>query len=164
MAAIVAFALAAPASGIASSNSADAKLCQQGGWQTVGGADQTVFDNAGECTSYAARGGTVVPLLQIFADQRCVSPSSPPSSVCITVTGFGLEPESDAVITLVIEGEPLVFTEGADQQGTVTFETSAVCTAGSEEIPIAIFASAVTASGVPLSTGPVAFSIFCTRA
>ena len=38
-------------------NSANAKLCQKGGWETWVRADQTTFANQGACVSYAAQGG-----------------------------------------------------------------------------------------------------------
>lgn len=40
-------------------NSANAKLCQKGGWMNWVRADKTPFANQGDCVSYAARGGTL---------------------------------------------------------------------------------------------------------
>jgi hypothetical protein len=40
-------------------NSANAKSCQHGGWQTWVRADQTPFINQGDCVSYGAQGGTL---------------------------------------------------------------------------------------------------------
>src|SRR6185295_17063047 len=42
-------------------NSDAAKACQQGGWQTMVRQDGTGFKNAGDCVSYAAQGGGLVP-------------------------------------------------------------------------------------------------------
>jgi hypothetical protein len=42
-------------------NSANAKKCQKGGWKTLVRADHTAFKNAGDCVSYAAKGGTLTP-------------------------------------------------------------------------------------------------------
>ena len=39
-------------------NSANAKKCQKGGWQTLIRSDGTSFASEGDCVSYAARGGT----------------------------------------------------------------------------------------------------------
>ena len=44
-------------------NSANAKLCQQGGWQSLVTQTGQGFANAGECVSYAAQGGTLSPKL-----------------------------------------------------------------------------------------------------
>lgn len=43
-------------------NSDAAQACQQGGWQHLQGSDGTLFQNTGECVSYAAHGGTLVPI------------------------------------------------------------------------------------------------------
>ena len=40
-------------------NSANAKLCQKGGWKNWVRADQTPFKNQGACVSYAAKGGVL---------------------------------------------------------------------------------------------------------
>jgi hypothetical protein len=40
-------------------NSANAKKCQNGGWQTLVRSDGTSFTSEGACVSYAARGGTL---------------------------------------------------------------------------------------------------------
>jgi hypothetical protein len=40
-------------------NSANAHLCQKGGWQTLFGSDGSSFASEEECVSYGARGGTL---------------------------------------------------------------------------------------------------------
>jgi hypothetical protein len=40
-------------------NSANAKKCQKGGWQTLIRSDGTTFANQDACVSYAAQGGTL---------------------------------------------------------------------------------------------------------
>jgi hypothetical protein len=42
-------------------NSDAAKACQKGGWQTMVRQDGTAFANTGDCVSYAAHGGALVP-------------------------------------------------------------------------------------------------------
>jgi hypothetical protein len=42
-------------------NSDAAKACQKGGWQTLVRQDGTAFTNTGDCVSYAAHGGALVP-------------------------------------------------------------------------------------------------------
>jgi hypothetical protein len=44
------------------SNSANAKLCQNGGWQTLHRVDGSSFADQGACVSYAAQGGTFVTI------------------------------------------------------------------------------------------------------
>lgn len=47
-------------SSVIAGNSDAAHACQQGGFLTLTRSDGTGFKNAGECTSYAARGGVIV--------------------------------------------------------------------------------------------------------
>ena len=42
-------------------NSANAKLCQKGGWEDLQRSNGTTFTNQGACVSYAAHGGTLEP-------------------------------------------------------------------------------------------------------
>ena len=42
-------------------NSENAHLCQKGGWMDLVTLDGQGFSNAGDCTNYAARGGTLMP-------------------------------------------------------------------------------------------------------
>ena len=159
---LVAAALGASASAHATPANVDA--CGGQGWQTVGTTDKQLFRNMGECVAYSARGGTLVPLLQAVADERClIDPLDPPNSVCVTVTGFGLEPESAVTVTLVF-GEPIVYFATVDLQGEVFFQTAAGCLPGTEEIVLSLYASGTTASGLPLTTPTDTFSVFCTQA
>src|SRR5579862_5430282 len=43
-------------------NSAAALLCQQGGYANLMRTDGTLFSNTGQCVSYAAHGGQLVPI------------------------------------------------------------------------------------------------------
>jgi hypothetical protein len=45
-------------------NSANAKKCQKDGWQTLVTSTGATFSSEEQCTSYAARGGTVYPASQ----------------------------------------------------------------------------------------------------
>jgi hypothetical protein len=162
--ATLAAAAALATSGSALASAPDVGACAREGWQTVGGSDQRLFKNVGECVSYNARGGTLVPLLQAIADERCIiEPIDPPNSACFTVTGFGLEPGSVVSVTLVIEGEPIFFFPVVDAEGEVFFQTAAGCIPGTEEIVLSISAFGVTASGVAVTTPTDTFSTFCTR-
>ena len=42
-------------------NSANAKLCQKGGWQDLVGSQEQSFASEEECVSHAAQGGTLSP-------------------------------------------------------------------------------------------------------
>jgi hypothetical protein len=50
---------AAPAVAAKGGNSANAKLCQKGGWQNLFQSDGSGFASEGDCVSYGAHGGTI---------------------------------------------------------------------------------------------------------
>jgi hypothetical protein len=54
------FALAVAVASAGDGNSANAKVCQDGGWKTFVRSDGTSFANEGECVSWAAFGNTLV--------------------------------------------------------------------------------------------------------
>ena len=61
------------ASATANGNSENAKLCQKGGWKTLGTSDGQPFVDQGACVSYAAQGGTLTPLPDLkLAVDSCV--------------------------------------------------------------------------------------------
>ncbi len=49
----------APVASAGGGNSANAKLCQNGGWQNLVRSDRTPFANQGDCVSDAAHGGAL---------------------------------------------------------------------------------------------------------
>ena len=53
---------ALPAPAFADGNSDAAKACQKGGHALVQGTDGRTFANTGECVSFVARGGQLVPI------------------------------------------------------------------------------------------------------
>jgi len=57
--ALVGVPLMGAASPAQAANDANAKHCQKDGWQLWVRADQTPFQNQGECASYGAHGGTL---------------------------------------------------------------------------------------------------------
>ena len=64
-----------PASTAPGGNSANAKLCQKGGWNDWERSDGTVFANQGECVRYVAQGGTLTPVTGPITGE-------PPSTDC----------------------------------------------------------------------------------
>lgn len=83
-------------------NSDAAHACQQGGWQHLQGSDGTLFGNTGDCVSYAAHGGTLVPI-----------------PVLPVITSFSFDGTVDQCATLNRTGAlfTAVFSNGA---GTIT--------------------------------------------
>jgi hypothetical protein len=64
-------------------NSANAHLCQKGGWMKLQRSDGTRFANQGACVSYGAHGGTVAPIAPTVSIS--FSPTSSPSFCNVTV-------------------------------------------------------------------------------
>ena len=95
--------------GAAADGSSDnAERCQNGGWAELERSDGTAFRNAGECISYAARGGVLMPT---FAQSRLACeeiggtfgvggdvPGLEPGSVLWTCNGWSFTQEKLVVI------------------------------------------------------------------
>ena len=74
-------------------NSDNAKLCQKGGWQTLVGADGTVFTNEGDCVSFGAHGGTLSPTAsQLDCDRFGGTFAGPTGTVLWTCTNWTFVP------------------------------------------------------------------------
>jgi hypothetical protein len=73
-------------------NSANAKLCQKNGWQTLATATGDTFQSADECTSYAARGGVLHPL----SSAPCLDGGWQAPAQQSDGTGFGAEADCTA--------------------------------------------------------------------
>lgn len=67
-------------------NSANAKLCQKGGWQLLQKADGTPFTSEQECVSYGATGGTVVPIPTATATPSSTAAPDPTATETSTPT------------------------------------------------------------------------------
>lgn len=78
-------------------NSANARLCQHGGWATLIDSTATPFASQDECVSYGAHRGVIYALatitIELCADQ-------PFDGICVNTAGSGLEPGSAMVTTL----------------------------------------------------------------
>lgn len=87
---IVVGLLAVPVAAAPGGNSANAAKCHQGGYLDYTDANGNPFKNAGQCTSYAARGGQLVPVptADIFLDQASG-----------TISGTGFTPNSPITLT-----------------------------------------------------------------
>jgi hypothetical protein len=114
-------------------NSANAKLCQQGGWATLMDSTATPFGSQGECVSYGARGGVIYALATITVE---LCASQPFDGICVNTTGSGLEPGSAMVTTLSKNGAFLQFSSiNVAANGQVTDSAGfidAQCVVGNE--------------------------------
>jgi len=65
----------------AAGNNDNATACQQGGFVNQAASSGARFKNAGECTSYAAKGTALVALPDLVPEATCTTPS-PLSAIC----------------------------------------------------------------------------------
>jgi hypothetical protein len=136
-------AIAAPA--LAKSDSSEAAAaCQDGGYADWTDAAGNAFGNTGACVSYAAHGGTLVPVVVDPVNPFSVSYApSGTSGFLATVTGSGLEPDSSVDLLLTWGGEPLPIGDVADSIGNVLFTASGSCTSLGSPL------TAVSVAGTP---------------
>jgi len=94
--------LASPAG--AASNSDNAKACQKGGFVNYSTTSGAKFASTGDCVSYAARGGTLVPLPDLVIDTNCTqaSPSNLTCDVKIRNAGLGSVTAAQTISSSVI--------------------------------------------------------------
>jgi hypothetical protein len=140
-------ALAAPGG-----NSAAAHACRQGGFTNVTRDDGTTFRNAGACTSYAARGGTLMPMVSIPARFWIVWNSD---TLTMDLFGEGLAPHSDIftnLTDLTTVGDPFRAVVGqADIDGNFVGKWSYFCL-----LSPTVFLSGTAADGTPFVGEPEA--------
>ena len=93
------FAAGAPAAD--GGNSANAKLCHQGGWQTLMDSSANQFTNDGACVSYGAQGGAIYALASLHVE---LCPDQPFDGICVSTTGYGLQPTTFVTTPLLKNG------------------------------------------------------------
>lgn len=81
-------------------NSANAKLCQKGGWQNLVRSDGSSFANQDECVSYGAKGGVLQPKPTCTANSENFSEDAE-GSFPTTFAGGTIDPAGNRV---VVEG------------------------------------------------------------
>jgi hypothetical protein len=104
--ACAALALCAPslaAAGPSGGDSSSAALaCQQGGFVNFVRSDGSTFGDTGDCVSYAALGGTLVP---VDLNASFVADPSRTPFEDLTLTGSGLEPGSTVSYSFIPVGQ-----------------------------------------------------------
>ena len=105
------------------SSAADA--CRNGGYVNWTDADGAPFKNQGDCVSYVARGGVLVPIATgSFSVQYS---SIGPTSFRAVFTGTGLEPSSSVRFSFVWPDRGISIEFAIDASGTVTFPWDEQC-------------------------------------
>ncbi len=143
--ATIAIALPVAAGG----NAAASAACEGAGYLAWTDAEGDAFRNTGACVSYAARGGTLVPVVVDVDPFSVVYSASGANGFEAAVTGSGLEPASSVDVYLAWGGVPGPMPIGdlADANGTVSFSVTGACTSGGLAL------SGVTVVGIPAGEG-----------
>lgn len=129
LALLVTLAIAAPALARTGGNAEAAAACQEGGYLEWTDSAGNAFRSGGDCASYAAHGGTLLPVVVDPVNPFSVSyRASGANGFQATVAGSGLEPGSSVDLLLTWGGEPVPIGDVADASGNVTFTASGSCT------------------------------------
>jgi hypothetical protein len=91
--------LAGPVTAAPGGNAANAAKCEEGGYLDYTDANGNPFKNEGQCTSYAARGGQLVPVPTGPPDISLVQ--NTPDEADGTISGTGFTPNSSVTLTRV---------------------------------------------------------------
>jgi hypothetical protein len=142
--------LAGPVAAAPGGNAANAHKCEEGGYLDYTDAEGNPFKNEGQCTSYAARGGKLVPVptADITLDQAAGS-----------ISGTGFTPNSSITLTRAYSPSGETFTDTEWQtDATGAFNTGDVfffCFAGDTSVAVtATDGAGVTVTETfPLSCG-----------
>jgi hypothetical protein len=86
-------------------NSANARLCQKGGWQALMDSSARSFPNQGACVSYGAHGGAIYALARLEVE---LCANQPFDGICVSTSGFGLEPTTIVTTPLLKNGVPVL--------------------------------------------------------
>ena len=165
--AVSALVFAGSALGAPGGNSANAKLCQHGGWATLMDSTTTPFASQDECVSYGAHGGVTYALATITVELCAVQPFD---GICVNTTGSGLEPGSAMVTTLYKNDAFLKFSSinvpanGEATDSTGSFDAS--CIVGNVYSATATGTSADSLStpvqpGIPVTSNTVTRTSTC---
>ena len=149
-------------------NSASAKLCQKGGWQTLMDSAATPFPSEDQCVSYGAHGGAIYAQANLQIE-LCANQAF--DGICVSTSGSGLQPTTFvttpllkngvAVLTdfLIVQTDgtvsapPLAFFEAPCVAGNVYSATASGTSADSLSAP--------TVPGIPITSNTVTRTSNC---
>ena len=148
-------------------NSANAKLCQHGGWATLMDSTAAPFASQDACVTSGAHGGAIYALATITVEPCADQPFD---GICVNTTGSGLEPGS-AMITNLYKNDVLtkfqsinVPMSGKATDSVGTFEVP--CVAGNVWSATATGTSADSLStpiqpGIPITSNTITRTSSC---
>ena len=135
----------APIASAGGGNSANAKLCQKGGYANLYNASTGLaFTSQGACVSYGAHGNTYSSLT--------VTPSTSANGATVSVSGFGLQPGSTVTIhyTSTTSGSGFALIDANSSGGVVGSITEIDCPA-----TLSVSATGTTSAGATITTPTV---------
>jgi hypothetical protein len=88
-------------------NSANAKLCQKTGWQSLETGSGGAFSSSEDCASYAAQGGELFQPSVVQHFEGCLSVNGTGPFAFYTFSLSGFHPNSD--VTFRLPGSPVPF-------------------------------------------------------
>jgi hypothetical protein len=166
---VSALALSGGAFAAKGGNSANAKLCQKGGWQHLMDASGSAFASQDQCVGYGASGGAIYALARI--EVTATDPQPAPDGFSVSTSGFGLEPTTLVTTTILKNGQldkfESLFVDGNGEVNGLPFGSfSAPCVSGNEYPATATGTSAdslskPTAPGIAITSNTVARSSSC---
>jgi hypothetical protein len=168
LALLAAFVFAGGALAAKGGNSANAKLCQKGGWQTLMDSSAASFSSQDACVSYGAQGGTIYALASLTVEP-CAN--QPFDGLCVQTSGFGLAPTTFATTPLLKNGsatttEFLIVQADGTVSGSPFSHFEAPCVAGNVYSATATGTSAGSLStpampGIPITSNTVTRTSSC---
>jgi hypothetical protein len=149
-------------------NSANAKLCQKGGWQTLMDSSANAFANQDACVSYGAHGGAIYALARLHVEPCATQPFD---GLCVSTSGFGLAPTTFVTTPLLKNGtavttEFLIVQSDGTVNGSPFAHFEAPCVAGNVYSATASGTSADSLSkpsqpGIPITSNTVERTSAC---
>jgi hypothetical protein len=149
-------------------NSANAKLCQKGGWQTLMDSSANTFANQDECVGYGAHGGAIYALARLHVE---ACDTQPADGLCVSTSGFGLAPTTFVTTPLLMNGtavttEFLVVQADGTVNGSPFAHINAPCVNGNVYSATATGTSADSLStptmpGIPVTSNTVERTSAC---
>ena len=109
--------LAGPVAAAPGGNAANAHKCEEGGYLDYTKSNGDPFKNEGQCTSYAARGGQLVPVPVLTPDITITYQGFDTG----TISGTGFTPNSQITVTRTYSPVGQSFTEITQTDATGAF-------------------------------------------
>jgi hypothetical protein len=136
----------APAQAKPGGNAAASAACKNGGFVNYTDTSGNAFRNEGDCVSYAARGGILVPVA--VTPFSVVYSSIGPGLFRASITGTGLEPNNAYELTFVWPDRGVIVQANTDASGGVTHVRDEQCLDNTGASLTSVSATGTPAGGV----------------